>query len=79
MQKTINKHLFVWVGNFLFGGLGVDRFMRGQVGLGVAKLLFNWLTFGLWSLIDWIIAIVKAYSIYSDTEELTFVNGKYTR
>ncbi|MDY3025009.1 TM2 domain-containing protein [Streptococcus pluranimalium] len=79
MQKTINKHLFVWVGNFLFGGLGVDRFMRGQVGLGVAKLLFNWLTFGLWSLIDWIIAIVKAYSTYSDTEELTFVNGKYTR
>lgn len=75
MQKTINKHLFVWVGNFLFGGLGVDRFMRGQVGLGVAKLLFNWLTFGLWSLIDWIIAIVKVYSTYSDTEELTFVNG----
>lgn len=39
--KSINKHVFVWVGNFLFGGLGVDRFMRGQAGLGVFKLLLS--------------------------------------
>lgn len=79
MEKKINKHIFVWLGNFLFGYLGVDRFMRGQVGLGVAKLLLNWLTLGLWSLIDWIIAIVKAYSIYSDVEEITFIDGKYSK
>lgn len=79
MEKKINKHIFVWLGNFLFGYLGVDRFMRGQIGLGVAKLLLNWLTLGLWSLIDWIIAIVKAYSTYSDVEEITFIDGKYSK
>ncbi|HEM6115887.1 NINE protein [Streptococcus pluranimalium] len=79
MEKKINKHIFVWLGNFLFGYLGVDRFMRGQIGLGVAKLLLNWLTLGLWSLIDWIISVVKAYSTYSDVEEITFIDGKYSK
>lgn len=79
MEKKINKHIFVWLGNFLFGYLGVDRFMRGQVGLGVAKLLLNWLTLGLWCLIDWIISVVKAYSTYSDVEEITFIDGKYSK
>lgn len=79
MEKKINKHIFVWLGNFLFGYLGVDRFMRGQIGLGVAKLLLNWLTLGLWSLIDWIISVVKAYSTYNDVEEITFIDGKYSK
>lgn len=79
MEKKINKHIFVWLGNFLFGYLGVDRFMRGQIGLGVAKLLLNWLTLGLWCLIDWIISVVKAYSTYSDVEEITFIDGKYSK
>lgn len=79
MEKKINKHIFVWLGNFLFGHLGVDRFMRGQIGLGVAKLLLNWLTLGLWYLIDWIISVVKAYSTYSDVEEITFIDGKYSK
>ncbi|HEL2553137.1 TPA: TM2 domain-containing protein [Streptococcus suis] len=35
-----------------FGGLGVDRFYIGHVGLGVAKLLFGWLTFYIWPLVD---------------------------
>lgn len=79
MEKKINKHIFVWLGNFLFGYLGVDRFMRGQIGLGVAKLLLNWLTLGLWCLIDWIISVVKAYSTYNDVEEITFIDGKYSK
>ncbi|MCO0831892.1 NINE protein [Fructobacillus sp. W13] len=79
MEKTINKHLFVWLGAFLFGNLAVDRFMRGQIGIGILKLIINAGTFGLWALIDLIIAIVKAYSTYSDTEDLTFVNGRYSR
>ena len=77
---TINKHLFVWIGAFLFGVLGVDRFMRGQIGLGLVKLFIgSWLTAGIWALVDWIIAMVKAYSTFSDTEELTFINGMYAR
>ncbi|MBY5035204.1 TM2 domain-containing protein [Streptococcus gallolyticus] len=35
-----------------FGGLGIDRFYIGQIGLGVCKLLFGWLTFGIWPLVD---------------------------
>ncbi len=89
--KSVNKHVFVWVGNFLFGGFGVDRFMRGQTGLGVLKLLltlFGWILFGLgtiavwiWVMVDWITSMVKAYgSAYGSDECITFdANGNYTR
>ncbi len=42
---------------FFLGGLGVDRFYLGNVGLGVAKLLVGWLTVGIWPLVDWIIIL----------------------
>lgn len=87
--RTINKHVFVWVGNFLFGSLGVDRFMRGQVGLGVLKLLLStigWITIiggiagWIWTLTDWIISMTKAYGLaYASSENLTFdEHGNYT-
>ena len=80
-NKTINKHVFVWVGAFLLGGFGVDRFLRGQIGLGVCKLLFSWITLGIWPLVDWIIAMVKAYGAdYGSVENLTFDKaGNYTK
>lgn len=34
------------------GGIGVDRFYIGDLGIGVAKLLVGWLTLGIWPLID---------------------------
>ncbi len=34
------------------GAFGVDRFYIGDVGVGVCKLLFGWLTFGIWPLVD---------------------------
>lgn len=89
--KTVNKHVFVWVGNFLFGGFGVDRFMRGQTGLGVFKLLLTllgWIPFGLgsiavwvWVLVDWIISMTKAYGqAYASEDNLTFdAAGNYTK
>lgn len=77
--KKIDKHIFVWVGSFLFGWLGVDRFMRGQVGLGVVKLLFNFLTLGIWSLVDWIVAMSKAYGAVSRDPNFIFFDkfGNY--
>ena len=38
--------------SIFFGGVGVDRFYIGDIGLGIAKLLFGWLTLGIWPLVD---------------------------
>ena len=73
MEKRIDKHIFTWVGTFFFGGIGVDRFMRGQVGLGILKLITVG-GFGVWSLIDWIIALTKLGSYDKD---FTFNNGNW--
>ncbi len=80
-EKRFNKHMFVWVFCFLLGGFGVDRFMRGQIGLGIVKLLFGWITLGLWAFIDWIIALTKAYGgAFGKEEELVFTDGgKYAK
>ena len=89
-ERSVNKHVFVWVGNFLFGGIGVDRFMRGQVGLGIFKLLLStigWITIvggfagWIWTLVDWINSMVKAYGgAYGADENLTFdENGNYLK
>ncbi len=79
MEKRFNKNLFVWVFTFLLGELGIDRFMRGQIGLGVLKLITAG-GCGVWFLIDWIIAMTKAYgSSYGAEEEFVFIDGKYDR
>ena len=78
--RKINKHLFVWLGTFIAGGFGVDRFLRGQIPLGILKLLFGWATIGIWWLVDFIIAVSKSYGgPYSNVEEITFDSmGNYT-
>jgi len=45
--------------SILFGSLGVDRFMMGQIGLGLLKLL-TFGGFGIWWLID-VILIATRY------------------
>lgn len=73
MEKRINKHLLTWLGCFFFGYLGVDRFMRGQIGLGILKLLTLG-AIGVWSLIDWIIALTKLGQ-YED--DFVFIDGRW--
>ncbi|MDD6155036.1 MAG: TM2 domain-containing protein [Eubacteriales bacterium] len=78
---TMEKNLHTWLFAFLLGAFGVDRFIRGQIGLGIAKLLLNWGTFGIWALVDWIIAIVEAYSKdhFGNDRDFVFIDGKYAK
>ena len=79
MEKRLEKNIFTWVFCFLLGALGVDRFVRGQIGLGILKLITCG-GCGIWELVDWIIALVKAYGeAYKDDQEFVFVDGKYTK
>lgn len=40
--------------SLLVGGLGIDRFIIGDIGLGVGKLLTCG-GFGIWAIIDWFV------------------------
>lgn len=78
-EKKIEKNIFVWVATFLAGSFGVDRFMRGQIPLGVIKLLTGG-GLGVWTLIDFIIAVTKAYgNEYANETHFVFVNGEYIK
>ncbi|WP_196886003.1 TM2 domain-containing protein [Aureivirga sp. CE67] len=48
------------------GGLGIDRFMIGDTGLGIGKLLTCG-GFGIWTIVDW-------FSIQSATKEKNLYN-----
>lgn len=76
--RKINKVIYVLV-TFFIGWLGVHRFMRGQVGLGIFMLLLgSWITLGIWPLVDFIIGLVKLSAYSGDNFEFT-ANGKFTK
>ena len=54
----------------LLGGLGVDRFYAGHIGLGVLKLLTIG-GCGIWALID---IVLVATGKFSDADGLPIVN-----
>ena len=56
--------------SILLGGLGVDRFYAGHIGLGVLKLLTLG-GCGFWSLID---IILVAVGNFTDADGLPIVN-----
>lgn len=50
-QKYYNPTATLILSIFL-GGLGIDRFVIGDVGKGICKILFGWLTCGIWAFVD---------------------------
>lgn len=48
--------------SILAGQLGIDRFMIGDVGLGVAKLLTCG-GFGIWAVVDWFMIMGRAREV----------------
>lgn len=57
--KTYNP-ILVLVMSIFFGGIGIDRFIIGDIGLGICKLLFGALTFGIWPFVDIFLTYKKA-------------------
>ncbi len=57
MVKKMNWGLTLVV-SILVGWLGIDRFMMGQVGFGILKLITGG-GLGVWWLIDWILVATK--------------------
>lgn len=53
--------------SIFLGGFGVDRFLIGDTGLGVGKLLLGWATCGIWPLIDIFFSHSKAKQKNYDT------------
>lgn len=47
-----DEPIIVLILSVFTGYLGVDRFYLGDIGLGIFKLLFGWITLGIWPLID---------------------------
>ena len=52
------SHIAAILLSLFLGGLGVDRFYLGYIGLGIVKLLTAG-GFGIWYLIDLILIILK--------------------
>ena len=73
METYVNKYFFTFFGVAFGGMLGWDRYLRGQVGIGILKTITLG-GFGLWYLIDWIIVLTKIGQYGKDFE---FINGTW--
>ena len=57
-KDEYKRQLTILIISFLAGYLGLDRFYRGEVGLGVIKLI-TFGGFGVWYLVDLAIAAYR--------------------
>ncbi len=56
----IKNPILVLILSIFVGWLGIDRFVVGDIGLGICKLLFSTLTLFIWPLIDILFSYKKA-------------------
>ncbi len=62
-----NDPVIILIVSLITGPLAVDRFMIGDIGLGVAKLLTCG-GFGIWMLVDWV--LIMGITRRKNTEKL---------
>ena len=62
-----NDPVIILIVSLVTGPLAVDRFMIGDTGLGIAKLITCG-GFGIWMLVDWI--IIMGVTRQKNTEKL---------
>lgn len=76
--KEFNKHIYTWIFSFFLGVYGIDRFARGQIGMGILKLITGG-GFGFWYLGDLLVAVYKSYGgEFRDLDNLVFDDdGRY--
>lgn len=60
MLLKLKSPILTLVFSLFLGGFAVDRFYLGDIGLGILKLLFGFMTFGIWYVIDWFLTYKKA-------------------
>jgi TM2 domain-containing membrane protein YozV len=73
LERRIDKYFFTIFGVWLVGIVGDDRFLRGQIGLGILKLI-TFGALGVWYLVDLIIVLLKFGQYEKDFE---FINGAW--
>ncbi|WP_392566819.1 TM2 domain-containing protein [Utexia brackfieldae] len=57
---SLTDPMVILIISLLFGWLGLDRFMLGDIGLGILKLILNLLFIGMiWTVIDWFLTYKK--------------------
>jgi len=76
LSLQLKKPITILLFSIFLGGWGVDRFMLGDVGLGVAKLLTGGAC-GIWTVIDWFIVMGAARE--RNFQELMMVLGIHGR
>lgn len=52
MSIPLKEPLIGLLLGFFLGIFGIDRFYKGDIGIGILKLLLCWATFGIWWLLD---------------------------
>lgn len=82
MLSTLNlKDPFIAILLSVFlGYFGIDRFYKGDIVLGILKLLFSWITFGIWWVLDWFFVYkgIKEDNLQKILQALLFAKKKPT-
>lgn len=60
LYKPTKNWLVALLLSIFLGTLGIDRFYLGHTGLGIAKLLLSWATFGIWQFVDIILIAIRS-------------------